>query len=87
MFLRIEGSGTHFDKSVTKIALNPAGTVLLLPRVVDEDTISCFGILMTRWIAPVNSIDVTVTTGEEAVTEQLDIKLLPFILEQEKHPL
>ena len=85
VFLRIEGSGTHFDKSVTEITFNPSTTALMLPRVVDEDTISCFGILMTKWMAPVDSIDVTVTTGADEVTETLEIKLLPFILGQGKN--
>jgi hypothetical protein len=87
IFLSIKGSGTHFDRSVTQITLNPGNAVVILPLVIDEETINCISILMPRWWAPVDSIDVTVTTGAEEVTEKMEIKLVPFMLEQEKNPL
>jgi hypothetical protein len=86
-FLRIEGSGSHFDRSVTKVTFTPDSAVIMLPLVINESTINCIGILMPRWWAPVDSIDVTVTTGAEVATAAMGIKLLPFLLEQEKNPL
>ena len=85
-FLRIEGSDTHFEKSVTEITCTPDSAVIMLPMVIDETTINCIGILLPRWWAPVDSIDVAVTTGAEEATETIEIKLLPFILEQRENP-
>jgi hypothetical protein len=86
-FLRIEGSESHFDRSVTEVTFTPDHAVIMLPFVVDESTINCIGILMPRWWAPVDSIGITVSTGAEVATATMEIKLLPFLLEQEKNPL
>jgi hypothetical protein len=40
---------------------------------------------MPRWWAQVDTIDVTVTTGAEEATATMEIKLLPFLLVQEKN--
>ena len=86
-FLRIEGSDSHFDRSVTEVTFTPERAAIMLPLVIDESTINCIGILMPRWVAPVDSIDVTVTTGAETATATMGINLLPFFLEQEKNSL
>jgi hypothetical protein len=86
-FFRIEGSNSHFDRSVTEVTFTPESAVIMLPMVMDESTINCIGILMPRWWAPVDSIDVTVTTGTEVATATMEIKLLPFLLEQDRSPL
>lgn len=86
-FLRIEGSDSHFDRSDTEVTFSPDSAVIMLPLVMDETAINCVGILMPGWWAPVDSIDVTVTTGAEEATETIEIKLLPFMLEQGKYPL
>lgn len=82
-FLRIEGSDSHFDRSVTEITFTPESAVIMLPLVIDEATINGIGLLMPRWWAPVDSIDVTVTTGVEEAIKAIEIKLLPLIFEQE----
>jgi hypothetical protein len=81
-FLKIEGSNSHFDRSVTEVSFSPDNAVIMLPRVIDETTINCFGLLMPRWWAKVDALDVTVTTGSEEATATMEINLLPFLLEQ-----
>jgi len=81
-FLKIEGSNTYFDRSVTEVRFSPDNAVIMLPRVIDATTINCIGLLMPRWWAKVDSIEVTVTTGTEEATATMDITLLPFLLEQ-----
>jgi hypothetical protein len=85
VFLRIEGVGAQFDRAITEITLNPRNAVIMLFAVIDETTIEGIGILMPRWWAPVDSIDVTVTTGAEVATAKMGINLLPRLLEQEKN--
>jgi hypothetical protein len=85
VFLSIEGLGTHFDRAITEITLNPSYAVIMLFAVIDETTIECVGILMPRWWAPVDSIDITVSTGAEVATAKMGINLLPLLLEQEKN--
>ena len=84
VFLRIEGSNTHFDSS-SSVIFNPVSAIWTLPRlVVDEDNIFIIGLLMPSWLAPVSSVDVTVTTGSEEVLVNLNIELFPFLLDQGK---
>jgi len=86
MFMRIEGSDTHFDASST-VTFNPTGAIFALPLVVSEETIFIVGLLLPHWLAgPLGgSVDVTVTTGAEEAYEALNIELLPFILDEEKN--
>jgi hypothetical protein len=86
-YLRIEGSDSHFDRSVTEVTFTPQRAAIMLPLVIDESTINCIGILMPRWWAPVDALDITVTTGAEVATATMEIKLLPFLLDQEKQLL
>ena len=82
MFMRIDGSGTHFDVSST-VTFNPASALLTLPLVVDEESILIIGLLMPSWLTgPLNSLDVMVTTGAEEAYEVLNVELLPFILDE-----
>ena len=84
MFMRIEGSGTHFDAS-TVVSFNPTGAIFALPLVFNEENISCIGLLMPLWLTgPLSSVDVNVSTGSEEAFEALNIELLPFILDQGK---
>lgn len=84
-FLKIEGTNSHFDRSLTEVSFSPENAVIMLPRVMSETTINCIGILMPRWWASVDSIDVTVTTGDEVATAKMEITLLPLMLENEKN--
>ena len=86
-FLKIEGSNSHFDRSVTEVRFSPDNAVIMLPWVIDETTINCFGLLMPRWWANVDAIEVTVTTGSEEATTTMEINLLPFLLEQKRNSL
>jgi hypothetical protein len=84
VLLRIEGSDTHFDAS-TVVSFNPAGSLMALPLVFNEENISCIGLLMPSWLTgQLGSVDVNVSTGSEEAFEALNIELLPFILDQEK---
>jgi hypothetical protein len=83
MFMRIEGSDTHFDASTT-VTFNPAGAILALPLVADEENILTIGLLMPLWFSPVKSIDVMVATGSEEAYGTLNIELLPFIFDEGK---
>jgi len=84
VFLTIAGSNTHFDSS-SSVTFNPVSAIWALPRLVlDEDNIFIIGLLMPSWLAPVSSVDVTVTTGSQEVLENLNIELFPFLLDQGK---
>jgi hypothetical protein len=51
--------------------------------VVDDDTIEMFIYLMPRLLTgPLDSVEVTVTTGSEVVSADLGIVLLPIFLEE-----
>ena len=81
--LRIEGTGTGFTPDDSIITCRPAGAVMLLPpQVVDDDTILMFIYLMPRLLTgPIDSVEVTVTTGSESVSADLKLRRLPFFLE------
>jgi hypothetical protein len=87
MFMRIEGADTHFDASST-VTFNPENKLLALPLVVNEESILIIGLLMPSWLTgPINSMDVTVTTGSEEAYESLNINPLPFILDEGREML
>ena len=83
-WLRIEGTDTSFTSDDSAITFLPASAVMVLPPlVVDDDTILMFIYLMPRLLTgPLDSVEVTVTTGSEVVSEDLGILLLPFFLEE-----
>jgi hypothetical protein len=82
--LRIEGTDTTFTSTDSLITFQPASAVMLLPPLVkDNDTIIMFIYLMPRLLTgPLDIVEVTVTTGSEVVSEDLEIVLLPFFLEE-----
>ena len=82
MFLRIEGSDTHFGASST-VTFNPSSTLMGLPLVMDEGTLMIIGLIMPSWLTgPLRSLDVTVTTGSEEVYESLNIEPMPFMFDE-----
>ena len=84
VFISIEGSDTHFDVS-SLVTFSPVSAIWALPHLVmDENNIFIIGFLMPSWLAPVSSVDLTVTTGSEEVLENLNIELFPFLLDQGK---
>jgi hypothetical protein len=82
--LRIEGTDTSFTSDDSLITFLPASAVMLLPPLVrDDDTILMFFYLMPRLLTGrLDSVEVTVTTGSEVVSDDLRILLLPFFLEE-----
>ena len=82
VFLSITWSNTHFDSS-SSVTFNPVSAIRALPRlVVDEDTIFIIGLLMPSSLAPVSSVDVTVTTGSEALLKNLNVELFSSLVDQ-----
>ena len=87
MFMRMEGSDTHFDAS-SSIAFHPGHALWALPKVVDGENISILGLLMPSWLTgPLESVEVSVTTGFEEVSDAIKLKLLPLLLDQEKNSM
>ena len=87
MFMRMEGSDTHFDAS-SSIIFYPGHAVWGLPRVVDGENISILGLLMPLWLTgPLESVEVSVTTGLEEVSDDMKVELLPLLLDQEKNSM
>ena len=87
MFLRIEGSDTHFDAS-SIVTFNPESALMALPLVVDEESILIIGLLVPSWLTgSLNSLDVTVTTGSEEAYESLNVEPMPFMLDKGREML
>ena len=80
LFLRIVGTGTHFDAS-SIITFNPDGAVIAFSFLGDEEHLFLIGLLMPAWLAPEQSLEITVTTDTEEVAETLDIMRFPFMLD------
>ena len=83
LLLRIVGTETHFDGSSSKVSFDPNGAVMALPMLGDRRHIFMIGLLMPEWMSPAESIEVTVTTGSENVSETLNLNSLPFMLDME----
>jgi hypothetical protein len=82
MFLRIVGTNTHFDDS-SEVTFDPPWTVMPFPPILgDEKHLFIIGLLMPSWLAPTESVNVTVSTprGEEILSEKLNLEF-PFSLE------
>jgi hypothetical protein len=79
MFLRIVGTNTHFDGS-SQVTFDPPGAVMALSIRGDEEHHFIIGLLMPLWLASTQAVNLTVTTGEEMVSETLNLKPLPFML-------
>jgi len=87
MFMSIGGSDTHFDAS-SLIAFQPGHALWALPNVVDGENIFILGLLMPLWLTgPLESVEVSVTTGLEGVSDAMKVELLPLLLEQEKNSM
>ena len=85
LLLRIVGANTHFDAS-SLVSFDPPGAVMALPILGDNEHLLMIGLLMPSWLMPLQSIDVTVTTGTEVVSEELNLKF-PFIMEKQPENL
>jgi hypothetical protein len=83
LFLRIVGTETHFDSSSSEVSFDPKGAVMALPMLGDRKHIFMIGLLMPGWMSPAESIEVTVTTGAENVSDTLNLNSLPFMLDME----
>ena len=82
MFLRIVGTNTHFDGS-TVVTFDPPGTVMALPILGDEEHFFLIGLVMPSWLAPAQSLNVTVNTpGTEKVSGILNLEFLPFMFKE-----
>ena len=78
MFLRIVGTNTHFDGS-TEVIFDPPGTVMDFPPILgDEKHLFMIGLLMPSWLAPTESVNVTVSTPTEGeiISEKLNLEFL-----------
>jgi hypothetical protein len=80
LFLRIEGTDTHFNGSST-VTFDPPGAMMDLPPILgDDEHLLVIGIVMPSWLSSVESLNVTVITpGAEAVSEELYLKF-PFMM-------
>jgi len=81
LLLRIVGTETHFDSS-SRVTFDPPGAVMALPKLGDDENILMIGLLMPAWLISTQSIDVTVTTGTEVVSDELNLEL-PFMMNKQ----
>jgi hypothetical protein len=84
-FLTIKGTNTSFNAS-TKVTFDPKNSVLqLMKRVVDEETIATFVLVMPSWFAIADSQEIAlkVTTGPEEAQSAVDVKMLSTVLSGE----
>ena len=77
MFVRVMGKNTHFDTS-SSVTFDPPGTIMaLLPAILRDSThLFMIGLLLPSWLAPEQSVEVTVKTGAEVVSEELKLFML-----------
>jgi hypothetical protein len=80
LFIAIEGSGTHFNRS-SSVTFIPSDPLVAIPLIKDEETIFLIGFVMPSLLAPYNSVDVMVTTGSEEVYATITLELLSFFFE------
>ncbi len=85
-WLRIEGTNTNFVRRQTAVTFQPANALLKFPPVVlDSDTILMWVVIMPGWLTgELDNVVVTAVTGSESAPGNLEIKLLPFFLEENK---
>jgi hypothetical protein len=80
-FLTINGNNTRFDKN-SRVTFNPRNAVFpLIRRIVDEERICCFILVMPSWFttADAQQVEVKVTTGTEEAISTVNVKLLSTI--------
>jgi cysteine-rich repeat protein len=83
-WLIIEGTDTNFVRRQTAVTIQPANALLKFPPVVlDSDTILMWVVIMPGWLTgELDNVVVTAITGSESASGNLEIKLLPFFLEE-----
>jgi hypothetical protein len=83
-WLRIEGTDTNFVRRQTAVTFQPANALLKFPPVVlDSDTIFMWVVIMPSWLTgEIDNVVVTAVTGSESASDNLEIKLLPFFLDE-----
>jgi hypothetical protein len=79
LFITIEGTGTHFNKS-SSVTFTPPDALVAIPLVQDKETITIVGFVMPSLLAPYSSVDVTVTTDSEEVSATILFELFSFFL-------
>ena len=85
--LVIEGTGTQFNYFQTRLSFEPSGVVFpFFPIIWNELYIWDIVWVMPGWLAGLEdqTVTVTVTTEDREVSNDCVIKLLPFILGQER---
>jgi len=83
----IKGNETSFQPFKTTIAYDPRDAIFkLFPIVLGNDYIWNIVLVMPGWFAGTGDqeVTVTVTTGDEIVSDSFLIQELPFILEQKR---
>jgi hypothetical protein len=82
--LKIEGTDTNFVRGSSAVSFLPSNAIFRLPPfVMDSDTILMFVYVMPKLLTDtINNVEVTVTTGTELASADLEIKLLLFPLEE-----
>lgn len=83
--LVIKGNETSFQAFETTVAYDPSDAVLkLFPIVLGNNYIWNIILVMPSWFAGTGDqeVAVTVTTGDEIVSDSFTIRELPFILER-----
>ena len=84
----IAGNNTHFKCFNSRLSFEPPLMVFpCFPIVWDEIYIWDFVLVMPGWLAGFDdqTVTVTVTTGDETVEDDFEVKLLPFILNNPNH--
>ena len=82
--MHIEGINTHFNMS-SSINFYPANAVFPLGKLVINNTnIYSLILVLPSWLtgAENENVTVTVTTGEEVVSDTFDVELLPSLLDE-----
>ena len=84
--MNIVGEDTSFNTSETSLDFQPEGAVLsLFKLVLSETSLWDFVLVMPVWLSGEGdqTLTLTVTTGEEVVSKEFDIRLLPFVLDKD----
>jgi hypothetical protein len=83
LFITIEGSGTHFNRS-SSVTFIPSDLLAAIPLVKDKETIFLIGFVMPLIVTPYCSVDITVTTDSEEVSAPFTLELFSFFLNEEQ---
>jgi len=84
--IRIQGENTNFNILQSRMSFSPSNAVVPTPRLVlGKKNILQLIFVNPPWLAAraeEGTLEVTVTTGSEAVTDTVDIQMLPFGLDK-----